>query len=118
MVAIAILSVLLLAVTALVVTAGHTSYQAELRTQADNLAQSILEQIVDRGFENLEVGTNEVPLDAASHDLDKARATLSVRSLDEYGDRLYEIEVAVEWTYQEKSLRTVRMTRLSSIQTD
>ena len=93
-------------------------YQAELHTQADNLAQNILEQIVDRGFENLEAGTNEVPLDAASHDLDKARATLSVRSFDEYGDRLYEIEVAVEWSYQGKSQRTVRMTRLSSIQTD
>jgi prepilin-type N-terminal cleavage/methylation domain-containing protein len=115
MVGTAILSVLLLAIMALAVTAGHSSRQAERKSLADNLAQNTLELYSKREFDTLQ--HNEVAnLDVGGMALGEgASATVTTEHVPGYGGKLFVIEVEVNWEYKGVRRKSIRILRRSAI---
>jgi Tfp pilus assembly protein PilV len=99
MVAMAILSVVMLAVLALAATSRRTSRQAELGYQASVLAQNLLEREKAKGFADLVVGgPTALPLTAADTTLPRARAERTIVEPAGYDGHLKEVTIKVSWS--------------------
>lgn len=99
MVAMAILSIVMLAIMALAATSHRTSRQAELSYQAGILAQNLLEREKQKHFADLEPGgPTALSLDGLAKDLPNARAERTIAEVSGFDGRLKEVVIKVFWS--------------------
>lgn len=99
MVAMAILSVVLLAILGLAITSRRTSRQAELGFQASVLAQNLLERDKAKTYAELTAGGPDVvDLTGISTSLPHVRVERTVVELPGFDGRLKEVTVKVFWS--------------------
>lgn len=99
MVAMAILSVVMLAILALAATARRTARQAEIGYQASVLAQNLLEREKARNFADLAPGGPVlVSLEGVPTSLPQARVERTIVELPGFDGRLKEITLKVSWS--------------------
>jgi type II secretory pathway component PulJ len=116
MVAIALFSVILLAISALAATSLHTSRRGEQRLRAETLAQSLLEEKRRLPFDRLNEGEGDpVAISQDDTGLPGAIYRVGIDDLDEYGGRLKEIDVQVSWRSRGQTLTVSRALRVAKI---
>ena len=115
MVAMAILSVLMLALLGLAATSRHTSRQAENRLAADTIAQNLLEEARHRGFSALEPTTVELLEVDSEWGLPGATARQVVEKVPGYGGHLIEVEITVTWPERGRERTSTRSLLVSSL---
>jgi prepilin-type N-terminal cleavage/methylation domain-containing protein len=116
MVAMAILSVVLLAILALAATSRRTARQAELGFQASVLAQNLLEREKAKNYPDLiPGGPTALSLDEVDTTLPDAKAERTIREVEGFDGRLKEIALKVSWSEPGRHRSSVWLIRVSDI---
>ncbi len=114
--AIAIFSIVSLAIFGLSATSLHTSQRSELKLKAMTLAQNILLEQRRVSFEDLTIGTRPaIPVSQSEWKLPSAQSQVEVTAPPQFGGRLKEIAVTITWEFKGQPQTLRRIVTISKI---